>query len=88
MNGLRARGQNVVFMGDLNVAHNEIDLARPEEAMKGTGLPEERAWITRFIDAGYVDTFRALTRMPGMPTVVGMHGGIDGPATSAGGLTT
>lgn len=61
VNGLRARGQNVVFMGDLNVAHNEIDLARPEEAMKGTGfLPEERAWITRFIDGGYVDTFRAL----------------------------
>lgn len=58
---LRAEGKPVIFMGDLNVAHMEIDLARPEEALKGTGfLPEERAWLGRIIDHGYVDTFRAL----------------------------
>lgn len=58
---LRAEGRPVIFMGDLNVAHTEIDLARPDEALKGTGfLPEERAWIDRFIEHGYVDTFRAL----------------------------
>ncbi len=58
---LRAQGKSVVFMGDLNIAHHEIDLARPDEALKGTGfLPEERAWIDRIVEHGYVDTFRAL----------------------------
>ena len=58
---LKAKGRHVVFMGDLNVAHSEIDLARPQEALKGTGfLPEERAWIDRIIEHGYADTFRTL----------------------------
>lgn len=58
---LRASGKSVVFMGDFNVAHNEVDVARPKEALKGTGfLPAEREWIDRIIEHGYVDTFRAL----------------------------
>ena len=58
---LRAEGKSVIFMGDFNVAHHEIDVARPDEALKGTGfLPDERAWIDRIIEHGYVDTFRAL----------------------------
>jgi len=58
---LRAAGRGVVFMGDVNVAHRAIDVARPDEAIKGTGfLPQERAWIDRFLAAGYVDTLRAL----------------------------
>lgn len=61
VNALRGKGRSVVFMGDFNVAHNEIDLARPDEALKGTGfLPEERAWISKIIENGYLDTFRAL----------------------------
>jgi exodeoxyribonuclease-3 len=61
VNRLRDSGRNVVFMGDFNVAHNEIDLARPEEALKGTGfLPQEREWISRIIENGYADTFRTL----------------------------
>lgn len=61
VDALRAQGRKVLFMGDLNTAHTEIDLARPEEALKGTGfLPEERAWIDRIVEHGYVDTFRAL----------------------------
>jgi len=61
VDGLRAAGKSVIFMGDLNVAHTEMDVARPEEALKGTGfLPEERAWIDRLLERGYVDTFRAL----------------------------
>jgi exodeoxyribonuclease-3 len=60
VNELRKQGRSVIFMGDFNIAHNEIDLARPEEALKGTGfLPEERAWISKYIENGYVDTFRA-----------------------------
>ena len=61
VNSLRAKGREVVFMGDFNVAHLDIDVARPEEAIKGTGfLPQERAWITRYLEEGYSDTFRLL----------------------------
>jgi exodeoxyribonuclease-3 len=59
--GLRAQGQTVIFCGDVNTSHQEIDLARPKENQKTTGfLPEERAWIDRVVEAGYVDTFRHL----------------------------
>ena len=52
-------GKNLVVCGDVNTAHREIDLARPKENEKVSGfLPEERAWIDRFLAAGFVDTFR------------------------------
>ncbi len=52
-------GQNLIICGDVNTAHNEIDLARPKQNVKNTGfLPEERAWLDDFISHGYVDTFR------------------------------
>jgi exodeoxyribonuclease III len=52
-------GNKLVICGDVNTAHQEIDLARPKENSKKTGfLPEERAWIDKFISHGYVDTFR------------------------------
>lgn len=57
----RAAGKSVVFCGDLNTAHREIDLARPKENEKNTGfLPEERAWIDAVVEHGYLDTFRHL----------------------------
>ncbi len=49
----------VIFCGDINTAHEEIDLARPKENEESTGfLPEERAWIDEVVNAGYIDTFR------------------------------
>jgi len=52
-------GKKVIFCGDLNVAHQEIDLARPKENEKNTGfLPEEREWLDEVISQGYVDTYR------------------------------
>jgi exodeoxyribonuclease III len=58
IDGLRKQ-KPVIFCGDLNVAHEEIDLARPTENQNTTGfLPEERAWADEVIAAGYVDTFR------------------------------
>jgi exodeoxyribonuclease III len=58
---LRAQGQTVVFCGDVNTAHREIDLAHPKTNQKNTGfLPEERAWLDRFVAVGYIDTFRHL----------------------------
>jgi exodeoxyribonuclease-3 len=50
---------NIIFCGDLNVAHNEIDLARPKENSSQIGfLPVERAWVDRVISTGFIDTFR------------------------------
>ena len=50
----------VIFCGDVNTAHEEIDLARPKENEHTTGfLAEERAWIDEVINTGYVDIFRA-----------------------------
>lgn len=56
---LRKMGLSVIFCGDINTAHKEIDLARPKENSKNTGfLPEERAWIDKVIARGYLDVFR------------------------------
>lgn len=58
-NKLRKRGKKIVFCGDINTAHNEIDLARPRQNRNSTGfLREERDWIDELIAQGYVDTFR------------------------------
>lgn len=49
----------VVFCGDLNVAHKEIDIARPKENRKNAGFTdEEREGADNIVDAGFVDTFR------------------------------
>ncbi|MCB9771757.1 MAG: exodeoxyribonuclease III [Candidatus Omnitrophica bacterium] len=56
---LKKAGKKIIICGDVNTAHTEIDLARPKENQKNTGfLPEEREWMTKFINHGYVDTFR------------------------------
>lgn len=56
--GLRKK-KPVIFCGDVNTAHEEIDLARPEANSTVTGfLPEERAWIDELIAQGYIDIFR------------------------------
>lgn len=58
-NRLVKSGTNVVLCGDYNIAHTEIDLARPKQNEDNPGyLPEEREAMTRFLKAGYVDTFR------------------------------
>lgn len=49
----------VVFAGDLNVAHREIDLARPKQNRKSAGFSdEERAGFDQILAAGFVDSFR------------------------------
>ncbi len=56
---LRDEGKKVIFCGDINTAHKEIDLARPKANEKNTGfLPQERAWIDKVVRSGYLDTFR------------------------------
>lgn len=54
-------GYSIIFTGDVNTAHNAIDLARPKANEENTGfLPIERAWITKVIAHDYIDTFRHL----------------------------
>lgn len=59
INELKKNGQNVIFTGDVNTAHNAIDLARPKANEGNTGfLPIERAWIDKVVKNGWVDIFR------------------------------
>ncbi len=49
----------VIFCGDLNVAHKEIDLKNPKSNRKNAGFTdEERGKFTAIVDAGFIDTFR------------------------------
>lgn len=49
----------VIFCGDINTAHEDIDLAHPKENEKNTGfLPEERAWLDEVVATGYIDAYR------------------------------
>ncbi|MFA5000392.1 MAG: exodeoxyribonuclease III [Patescibacteria group bacterium] len=51
----------VIITGDFNVAHEEIDLARPKENEGSAGFTaEERDWLDKFLSAGFIDTFRVL----------------------------
>lgn len=60
-NELQAQGKAVVFCGDVNTAHQNIDLARPKQNQKTTGfLPEERVWLDAIVAQGYIDTYRTL----------------------------
>jgi exodeoxyribonuclease-3 len=54
-------GSPVVFCGDFNIAHREIDIHNPVSNKNSSGfLPEERAWFSDFLDMGYKDIFREL----------------------------
>lgn len=60
------RTKPVIVCGDFNVAHKEIDLARPKDNVANPGFtPEERAGFDRFVAAGFIDTFRAFDPNPG-----------------------
>lgn len=57
----RKEGRSVIVMGDVNTAHNEIDLKNPKANAKTSGfLKIEREWLDRILAMGYVDTFRCL----------------------------
>ncbi len=59
-NALIRAGKNIIICGDFNIAHTEIDLKNPGTNRNNPGfLPEERNWMTMFLENGYVDSFRA-----------------------------
>jgi exodeoxyribonuclease-3 len=59
----------VIFCGDLNVAHKEIDLARPEDNEGEHGFTkEEREGVDKMLEAGFVDILRHFDKSPGQYT--------------------
>jgi len=66
LKNLERKGKPVVFCGDLNVAHNEIDLANPKSNRRNAGFTdEERTNFSGLLDSGFVDTFRVFVPDPG-----------------------
>ncbi|HBK71858.1 MAG TPA: exodeoxyribonuclease III, partial [Flavobacteriaceae bacterium] len=64
INQLKIKIPNLVICGDYNICHEDIDIHNPK--MKGVSgfLPVERAWIGKFIDSGFVDSFRHFNDKP------------------------
>lgn len=55
----KLKNQKVILIGDFNIAHQEIDLARPKQNKKNIMFtPEERKQIDRIMGMGFIDTFR------------------------------
>jgi exodeoxyribonuclease-3 len=58
---LKKKKKPLILVGDVNIAHTEIDIHNPKSNEKNSGfLPEERAWMSQFLGQGYVDFFRHL----------------------------
>ena len=58
---LHTQGESIIITGDFNTAHMPIDLKNPKANEKNSGfLPEERVWIQKFLDHGFVDIYRRL----------------------------
>ena len=58
---LHSQGERIILTGDFNTAHKPIDLRNPKENEKTSGfLPEEREWVDRYLEHGFVDIYRHL----------------------------
>ncbi len=56
----------VIICGDFNVAHTDIDIARPKDNENNPGFTkQERDWMTRFLQIGYIDTYRIFVKEGG-----------------------
>lgn len=56
---LKKKHPKLILTGDYNIAHKEIDIHDPKGNKNSSGfLPEERAWMTKFLESGWIDTFR------------------------------
>lgn len=62
---LRKTRPKIIICGDYNIAHKAIDIHNPVSNKKSSGfLPEERAWMDKFMEAGFTDTFRFINPHP------------------------
>ncbi|UZD21555.1 exodeoxyribonuclease III [Algoriphagus halophytocola] len=62
---LRKEKPNFILSGDYNICHKAIDIHNPKANKNTSGfLPEERAWMDKFTDSGFIDTFRKFNEEP------------------------
>jgi exodeoxyribonuclease III len=65
LDSLRKRRSKLIVCGDYNIAHKEIDIHNPVSNKNTSGfLPQERAWMDKFFENDFVDTFRYLNKEP------------------------
>lgn len=65
----KIKHKNVILIGDFNIAHEEVDLARPKQNQKNTMFtPEERRRIDKIVSLGFADTFRRFHQEGGQYT--------------------
>jgi exodeoxyribonuclease III len=62
---LRKEREKLILCGDFNICHRPIDIHNPVSNAKTSGfLPEEREWMEKFINTGFIDTFRHFNKEP------------------------
>lgn len=65
LNELKKKRKKIIICGDYNIAHNPIDIHNPAGNKKSSGfLPEERAWMDKFVESGFIDTLRVFNPNP------------------------
>lgn len=62
---VRKEVSHLVVSGDYNIAHTKIDIHNPVSNKNSSGfLPEEREWLTKYVESGFIDTFRHFNQEP------------------------
>ncbi len=62
---LKKKRPNLILSGDYNICHKPIDIHDPIGNAKSSGfLPEEREWMSGFLESGFIDTFRYFNQQP------------------------
>jgi exodeoxyribonuclease-3 len=62
---LRKTRPNLIITGDFNICHKPIDIHDPIRNANSSGfLPEEREWLTKFLESGFIDSFRYFNQDP------------------------
>jgi len=62
---LKKEVPNLIISGDYNICHKEIDIHNPKRNQKTSGfLPEEREWVSSFVESGWIDSFRVFNEEP------------------------
>ena len=65
MQDLRRSKPNLILSGDYNICHKAIDIHNPISNKNSSGfLPEERAWMDKFTESGFIDSFRYFNPEP------------------------
>jgi len=65
INNLKKERTKLIICGDFNICHKPIDIHDPIRNAHSSGfLPEEREWVTKFLDTGFIDSFRYFNNEP------------------------